>query len=240
MSSEACRISLDQFEGPLDLLLYLIKRDELDIREVAVARVAEQYLSYIREAEELDLDIASEYLVMAATLTSIKSRALLPSRASAPEEDPGRALMRQLILYRAFREVATELRANEDIWRNAFPSSGERQRWSADALPAAVPGDVSILDLLQALDSLSVEKPEPVHRFRRPELTIAECVEMIAGRLRHGRRTSLRELLGATVDRRMIVAFFVTLLELSRQGLVTFSQPLPFGELMLARAGEWG
>lgn len=239
MSSDACRISLEQFEGPLDLLLYLIKRDELDIREVPMARVASQYLDYIREAEELDLDIASEYLVMAATLASIKSRALLPSRSVEAEEDPGRALMRQLVLYRAFKEVAADLRESEEIWRNAFPSAGERERWVSDAPRAASPGEVTLLDLIEAMDSLSAVREEPVQKYRRPELKIAECIEMISARLRHGRGTSFRDLVGATLDRRVVVAFFVTLLELSRQGLVTFTQPLPFGDLVLVRSEGW-
>lgn len=241
MSSEACRISLEQFEGPLDLLLYLIKRDELDIREVRVAEVAGQYLAYIRAARELDLDIASEYLVMAATLTSIKSRALLPSRELAPEEDPERALMRQLVLYRAFREVAAELRESEETWRNAFPSPGERERWSGDrdAPPQAEPGSVSLLDLLRALEELSTPKEEPVQRYRRPELTISECVGMISARLRHGNGTSLGDLLGPGSDRRLLVALFVTILELSRQGLVRFTQRVPFGDLLLVREEAW-
>ncbi len=239
MSSEACRISLEQFEGPLDLLLYLIRRDELDIREVRVAEVAGQYLAYIRAAVELDLDVASEYLVMAATLTSIKSKALLPARNAAPEEDPERILMRQLVLYRAFKEVAAELRESEEVWRNAFPAPGERERWASDAPPQAEPGSVSLLDLLRALDELSTPSEEPVQRYRRPELTISECVAMISARLRHGRGISLGDLLGPGSDRRLLVAFFVTILELSRQGLVRFRQRAPFGDLLLEREPAW-
>ena len=239
MSSEACRISLEQFEGPLDRLLYLIKRDELDIREVKVAEVAGQYLAYIRAAVELDLDVASEYLVMAATLTSIKSRALLPSRNMAPEEDPERALMRQLVLYRAFKEVAAELRESEETWRNAFPSPGERERWASDPAPVAEPGSVSLLDLLRAIDELSTPREEPVQKYRRPELTISECVGMISARLRHGGGTSLCDILGPDADRRLLVAFFVTILELSRQGLVRFTQAIPFGDIRLVREEGW-
>ncbi len=239
MLSEACRISLDQFEGPLDLLLYLVKRDELDIREIALARVAEQYLSYIREAESLDLDIASEYLVMAATLTSIKSRALLPSRTIDDEEDPGAVLMRQLIIYRAFKEVAAELRESEEVWRNAFTPPGERDRWSVET-PAAIPGGVGILDLLAALESLAAEdEPAPSQRYEKPTLTIAECMDIVRERLRGGGSASLRDLAGPSFQRRMVVAFFLTLLELARRELVSISQRRPFGEISFRAAGAW-
>ncbi|MBD3370841.1 hypothetical protein GF402_10850, partial [Candidatus Fermentibacteria bacterium] len=131
MSAETCRIRFELFEGPLDLLLYLIRREELDIYDVPLTRVVDQYLEYVRRAEELNLDIASEYLVMAATLTSLKSRALLPRRIGAEEEeDPRDVLLRQLVLYRAFKDISTELKKFEDVWRDSFAPPGERDRWS--------------------------------------------------------------------------------------------------------------
>ncbi len=115
MRASGCRIELDSFEGPLDLLLYLIRRDEIDIYDIPMAHVADQYCHYIRKAQELDLDVASEYLVMAATLTRMKSRALLPKHSDNDEDaDPQAELRRQLILYRAFRDIAQELQRSED------------------------------------------------------------------------------------------------------------------------------
>ncbi|MCK5037285.1 MAG: segregation/condensation protein A, partial [Candidatus Sabulitectum sp.] len=127
-TQRACRIDIKDFEGPLDLLLFLIRRDELDVTTIHVAEVADQYLDYIRKAEDLNLDIAGEYLVMAATLTRMKSRLLLPVERDLMEdtEDPMETLMRHLVLYKAFKEVASELRENESIWRDAYATPGER------------------------------------------------------------------------------------------------------------------
>ncbi len=152
----ACRIALEDFEGPLDLLLYLIRRDELDITTIHVAMVADQYLSYIRAAVELDLDIAGDYLVMAATLARMKSRSLLPVERALMEEteDPMESLMRHIVLYRAFKEVAMELRDSETIWRDVFPPPGERERYETTAGPPD-PGQTSLLDLLMAIENMA-------------------------------------------------------------------------------------
>jgi segregation and condensation protein A len=240
MSAEACRISLDAFEGPLDLLLYLIRREELDIYEISVAGVAQQYLDYIRSALVLDLDVASEYLVMAATLAGIKSRALLPAGgSSAEEEDPEEALLRQLVLYKAFKEVADELRDSESVWRNVFPSQGERDRWSADA-PATDPGQLTIVDLLGALEALAVpDEGPPEHRYSRPVLTVAECMMDIGRSLAGGGWTPLSTMVGRDFTRARIVGFFVALLELVRRGWVSFRQHYPFEEIEFTRTGRW-
>lgn len=239
MSSEACSISLDSFEGPLDLLLYLIRRDELDIRELPVARVAEQYLEYLRRAEELDLEIAGEYLVMAATLTGLKSRALLPPRrtsAGEEAEDPAGELMRQLALYKAFREVASELRQSEDLWRDSFAPPGERARWTP-AGEAVLPSGIGLLDLISALDNLTRRAgADEVQTYARPELPISACIDAILARL--GTGATLSGLLGESRDRSTLVGYFIALLELVRQGTILFVQAVPFGEIRLAPAAR--
>jgi segregation and condensation protein A len=242
MPGEACRVALELFEGPLDLLLYLIKREELDIREISLAQVAEQYLAYVRQAEELDLDLASEYLVMAATLTGIKSRALLPGRETGAEgeEDSAEALLRQLVLYKAFREVAEELRDSESIWRNAFPTPGERERWATGEIVVPVPGQLTIVDLLEAIEAVtSPEEEQAPTKLERPRLTIAQCISVIAELLPPGRRVSLRVLAGPGMTRARLIGFFVALLELVRRGWVDFRQTVPFGEITFRRTGRW-
>jgi len=241
MSGEACRVSLEQFEGPLDLLLYLIRREELDIREISLAVVADQYLAYVRRAEELDLEVASEYLVMAATLTSIKSRALLPGREGEEEEgDSAEALLRQLVLYRAFREAAEDLRENESVWRNAFPAPGERERWAPGQGIPVPQGQFTIVDLLEALESLVEQEGEPaLGTLERPRLTIAQCIAAIAESLPPGRRVALKAIVGPAATRLRLIGFFVALLELVRRGWVEFRQTVPFGDITFRRTARW-
>ena len=242
MSAETCRVALELFEGPLDLLLYLIRRDELDIWDVPVAHVAQQYLEYIREAQRLDLDVASEYLVMAATLTRLKSRSLLPRRREGDEdEDPRALLLRQLVLYRAFREVSEELREIENVWRGSFAGPGERGRWSRDSAPLN-PGAASILDLVGALEELqSSRTPPPPQRMVRPPMKLSDCITEIEQTLAEGGSVGFRSLVGEDVRKHRIIYFFLALLELAVRGRVAMRQAAPMGELTVSlRVAEKG
>lgn len=239
--TRSCRIELDSFEGPLDLLLYLIRRDEIDIYDIPVAHVADQYLKYIREARELDLDIASEYLVMAATLTKIKSKSLLPTHRFDGEDDvdPGAELRRQLILYRTFREIAEELQRSEETWTEIYTSPGERNRWSDDSNEIE-PGQTSLLDLLKALNSLSEEEIEiPTQRIQRTLLTISECIRSLEKDIVPGRIIPFKTIVGPKPTRSRIVSYFITLLELIRRGWVCCHQAYPFSEIEIQRTERW-
>jgi len=241
-SSRACRVTLSDFEGPLDLLLYLIRRDELDITLIQVSMVAGQYLAYIRDATELNLDVAGEYLVMAATLTRLKSRSLLPSRREGTDEsdDPERALLRQLILYRAFKEVAADLRENEEVWRDAFSPPGERQRFTETAREFPDNQSGSLMDLLEALESLA-RKGEPAvpHMIERPVLSMAECMDIISRAMPPGAAGRFTDILGEKPDRRSVVSFFIAVLELVRRGWMNRTQDYPFSEIRLERTRQW-
>jgi segregation and condensation protein A len=237
----SCRIELDSFEGPLDLLLYLIRRDEIDIHDIPVAHVADQYLKYIKEASELDLDIASEYLVMAATLTKMKSKSLLPTHRFDGEDDldHGAELRRQLILYRTFRDIAEELQRSEDIWTEIYTSPGERKRWAGDSNEIE-PGQASLLDLLKALNSLSQEEPELIsQRIQRTLLTISECIKALEKNILPGRTIQFKTIVGPKPTRSRVVSYFITLLELIRRGWVCCHQAYPFSEIEIQRTERW-
>jgi segregation and condensation protein A len=239
-----CRVDLEAFEGPLDLLLYLIRRDEIPITDIPVAHVADQYLEYLRAAEELNLDIAGEYLVMAATLTNLKSRSLLPRGVSDDEgeEDPRDLLMKQLLLYKAFKEAAQELKESEDAWRDVFTPSGERERWSKSAAETMDhPGESGLMSLLEAYGRLALRhQPPPVQRFRPDPFPLASCVRVISEVLQPGTGCTLRDLLPEGSSRARIVSVFLAVLELVRRGWLGMRQKLPFGELTLQRTSKWG
>jgi segregation and condensation protein A len=235
-----CRIELDSFEGPLDLLLYLIRRDEIDIYDIPMAHVADQYCHYIRKAQELDLDVASEYLVMAATLTRMKSRALLPRHSESDEDaDPGAELRRQLILYRAFRDIAQELQRSEELWNDVYLSPGERKRYTDQPQPVE-PGQASLMDLLRALSDLSEDEEEiPGQKIRRTMLTISECIDNLGRRIAPGCSASFSSIVGPGPTVNRVVSYFVTILELVRRGWIVFRQPYPFSEIELERTERW-
>lgn len=238
--SGACRIALEDFEGPLDLLLYLIRRDELDVTTINVSIVADQYLDYIRAAQELNLDVAGEYLVMAATLARLKSRSLLPVEREIMEdsEDPMESLMRHIVLYRAFKEVAGELRESESIWRDSFPVPGERERFSDS--DADHPVQASLLDLLLAVEEMSSKNaPPPEHRISKPLITLTQCVNALERMLPPGRKALFRDTLGASPDETTVVSFFSTVLELVKRGWLSTSQRYPMGEIEMIRTERW-
>lgn len=241
MSESSCIICIESFDGPLDLLLFLIKRDELDIYDIPVSHVAEQYLIYIRQAKQLNLDIASEYLVMAATLTKMKSRSLLPSSrfAAGDEEDSAAMLGRQLILYKAFRDIAGNLRTNEDTWRGVFSSPGERKRWSSETTPLE-PGQTSLLELLEVLSTLTAEEEEHEgQKFRRRILTITECIASLDKLVRSDRCVAFLDILGPSPDRSKVISYFISILELVRRGWVSSRQKYPLGEISIKRTKRW-
>lgn len=244
MSAEnqsACRIALEDFEGPLDLLLYLIRRDELDITTIHVAIVADQYLDYIRKASDLDLDIAGEYLVMAATLARMKSRSLLPvERAIMDEtEDPMETLMRHIVLYRAFKEVANDLKESESVWRDVFSFPGERERYQEKAGPPD-PGQTSLLDLLMAVESMAEKHTGPPdHRINRPLVSLTDCVNQIAVHLSAGKSCRFRDTLGSSPESARVVSFFVAVLELMKRGWLVAKQKYPMGEITIRRTKRW-
>jgi segregation and condensation protein A len=244
MSAEygaTCRISLEDFEGPLDLLLFLIRRDELDVTTIHVSAVADQYLEYIRRATELNLDVAGEYLVMAATLTRMKSRSMLPVEKALMEEteDPMEGLMRHLVLYRAFRDVAAELRDSESVWRDAFSPPGERDRYSPVLEPQGF-SQTTLLDLLAAIgDITDRHTPPPGHRIRRPLLTLTECVETLDRVLNTGTSLKFSAIVGDELCRARVVSFFITVLELMKRGWLTARQPYPMGDIVVTRTEGW-
>jgi len=238
---QACRISIEDFEGPLDLLLFLIRRDELDVTSINVAAVADQYLKYIRQAVELDLDVAGEYLVMAATLTRMKSRSLLPVERALMEEmeDPMESLMRHIVLYRAFKEAADELRESESMWRDAFSFPGERDRYEEKSGPLD-PGQTSLLDLLMAIENLTEKNtPPPSHRIPKPLISLTECVDSLDRLLAAGGKHLFAEALGANAEASRIVSFFVAVLELMKRGWLVAEQKYPMGDITIKRTERW-
>ncbi len=227
------RVNLEVFEGPLDLLLYLIKKEELDIYDIPISRVTEQYSEYIGLMRILDLDIAGEFLVMAATLMHIKSRMLLPEEELAEEEeeeDPREALMQQLLEYRKYKEAAGILGERELQQMEIFTRSGTEIEEGEVLL------DVNLFDLLGALSHvLERLKEEPVREIVSDEITVKEKITFIVDVLMKDNVVNFTAVFAGCSSRSEAIVTFLALLELIKLQEVRVTQKRQFAEIYLHR-----
>jgi segregation and condensation protein A len=241
--TNGCTVKLDVFEGPLDLLLHLIKKNEVQIADIPIASITDQYLAMLDAEEERlgNLDGAGEYLVMAATLAFIKSRMLLPvpeGEAEEPEEDPREQLVRQLLEYQRYREVAVALGGRNVLTRDVFAAPGEPITPAPEGEPEPPPvRDASLADLLEALrDVLERRRPPPTHEVAETGLSVTESVQRILAGFTLTNSLDFASLFGDDVYPARIIVTFLALLELIRLKVVRATQPEPFGPIVLALA----
>ena len=235
-------VKLTVFEGPLDLLLHLIKREELDITTVSLAQVTDQYLEYISLLEELNAEILADFLVIAAKLLLIKSEMLLPRPPGAPgeeeEEDVGDELARQLIEYKKFKEAALELREREEMGFRAYVRLAPLPKLERSLLDLE---DVSLADLVEAVRlALNVRPPAPsVSEVVAPfTITVAEKMALIEERLTRQRRVSFNHLLAQAVSRLEIIVTLQAVLELIKLKGIVVQQERLFGEIVILLPGK--
>ena len=228
------KVQLEVFEGPLDLLLYLIKRDELDIYDIPIERITKQYMQYLDVMKMLDLSIAGEFLVMAATLMMIKSRLLLPvedrPELEAEEDDPRWDLVRQLVEYKKFKDAADHLEdlalRREDI----FIREGEHIELGPE--PEVALQDVSIFDLITAFqEALKRAKKEDLTEIFTDQYTVAQKVDFLTSLLREQKRAKLTDIFVGMRHRYEMVCTFLAILELIRMRQLRAMQTGPFGEI---------
>jgi segregation and condensation protein A len=235
------KVKFEVFEGPLDLLLYLIKKEEVDIYDVNLTQLATQFIEYIEVMRLLDLDIAGEFLVMASTLMYIKSRELLPldqqvqTESEDDGEDPRWELIRQLVEYKKFKDAAAQLQTLEARQENIFPRLPGRLEFAAE--PAAKP-DVSLFDLLNAVNSILkrvLAQPESRDVFE-DKWTVSEKIELMMKTLVERSRLKFSELFESAMSRTEVVVTFLALLELIRLKQITALQSEAFGEIDICRS----
>ncbi|MGR9107875.1 MAG: segregation and condensation protein A [Gammaproteobacteria bacterium] len=229
---DALEVFLETFEGPLDLLLYLIKRQNLDILDIPVASVTHQYVSYIEMMNEMRIELAAEYLVMAAMLAEIKSRMLLPKpdNQGAEEEDPRAELIRRLQEYERFRIVANDLDALPREGRDIFPVRGALDHIVVDTPKPSV----DLRELLLAFQEV-LQRAEQIthHHISREPLSVRERMAMILDRLGQSGVLRFSELFSFQEGRQGAVVSFLAILELCKEGLVEILQSEPLVELQI-------
>lgn len=233
----AVRVQLPIYEGPLDLLLHLIRKDDLSIADIPIASITEQYLAALELMQGLDLDVSGEYLVMAATLLHIKSKTLLPPEEEGEEDDDdagdGREeLVRRLLEYERFKNAARDLEEREILNRDVFARQGR----SAPVREVSFE-QLSVFDLMSALQRVLERFPEPsVHTVVQETVSVRERMTGILDEL--GRRTSVlfHELFDAAGSRMEVVVTFLALLELIRIRAVNAVQEERLGPIVLTLA----
>ncbi len=227
---DALEVFLDAFEGPLDLLLYLIKRQNLDILDIPIAAITDQYMEYVELMKGVKLELAAEYLVMAAMLAEIKSRMLLPrpNDDGEDEEDPRAELIRRLQEYERFKRAAQDLDTLPRLERDLFSVRAE--------IPPGhlrrIPPDVDLREVLIALRGLLARADLfTSHRVEKESLSLRERMSLVLERVRGGRFVRFTDLFDVTEGRTGVVVTFLALLELIKTATLELVQPDPFAPI---------
>ncbi|MFH1368829.1 MAG: segregation/condensation protein A [Elusimicrobiota bacterium] len=229
-------VHLEIFEGPLDLLLYLIKRDDLDIAEIELAKITHEYLEYLELLKEMNLEIAGDFLVMASTLMQIKARMLLPSSSEEEDEGPNplEELKSKLMEYQKFKEAASLLHKREQDFSNIYyrsPPAFEKDDFHLE---------VSIFDLMESFRSVLKELPTDVKEIVCKEIPIESKIREILDLLDANEHLSFAEILKRETTRHGLIVSFLAILELIRLKQIIARQTDQFGEIRIYRVKDAG
>jgi segregation and condensation protein A len=233
------KVKLEVFEGPLDLLLYLIKKNELDIYNIPIAQITEQYAEYLDIMQLLDLNIAGEFLVMASTLMQIKSRMLLPKEEMPEEEepDPRAELVRRLLEYKRFKQAANFLEDKEHKRSQVFTRTAGHEDIAEPEEETYF--EASIFDLISAFNKVLKDTPrQDFIEIVKDEFTVEEKIHSFLHLLAKRSRIRFSKLFRGNYNRFEIVTTFLALLELIRLHEIVVRQDRAFGEIYIFRAGE--
>lgn len=232
--SDNYRVQLEVFSGPLDLLLYLIRKEEVDINDIPIARITKQYLKYIEMMSVLNLEVAGEFILMAATLIRIKARLLLPRDDEESEEiDPREELIMALVEYKKYKEAGEILREKAIMEERYFvPETPVKEiKGRVDLEPAT-----SLFDLLNAFQEVMKQKREEiVHEVESEEIAIEDRIAEILKRLRKSEHASFAELFSDVPRKIVAIVTFLAILELVRSRRIRVQQVSPFSELHVYR-----
>lgn len=224
------KIKIPVFEGPFDLLLHLIREHKIDIYDIPISVITSQYLEYIEIMKELNLEIAGDFLVMAATLIQIKSRMLLPPDEEAPleeQEDPRRDLVQRLLEYQRYKDAALDFRTKEDEWLKVF----HREPLSDEEEGELYLFDLSLFDLLDAFRKILEKAPSEIVSITKETLTVKNRMSMIMEIIEEHEAVRFEDLFKEGITKIHLIVTFLALLELIRLGLARAYQEREFGNI---------
>jgi len=236
----AYEIKLDVFEGPLDLLLYLIKKNEIDIYNIPIALITDQYLHYLAIMRSLNLDLAGEYLILASTLIHIKSRLLLPREeddGSEDGEDPRVELVQQLLEYKSYKEAALHLderlQLERDVFKRAYCLPEMQENDDCDILDV----ELNLFDLVAAFQKIAVRLDKKEYlQIEGDHMSLSDRINEILDRLTTTESLVFHDLFDRLSDRRMIIYTLLAILELMKLRMIKACQTGPFGVIRIFRA----
>lgn len=236
------KVELDIFEGPLDLLLYLVKRDEIDIYDISIERITNQYMSYIDTFKLLNISLAGEFLVMAANLCYIKSRLMLPkhvqpSEEEVEEEDPRWDLIKQLIEYKKFKEAANYLSDQEVEQGMLYRNKPEKIKLETSAKDRPLSEDIGIFDLIRAFQNIvdRFADEEGLGEIVDDHYTVSDKIEQLLERIKPGDTVSFSSLFSEVSSKNELIVTFLAMLELMKINLLKVVQEIILGEIMIHR-----
>lgn len=237
------KVKLPIFEGPLDLLLYLIKRDELDIYNIPIERITKQYMEYVEAMRVLNIEVAGEFLVMAATLMLIKSKMLLPADQQVHEGeeeeelDPRWDLVRQLIEYKKFKDAAEDLLRREQEQEKIFSRGSSELGFDLPKTAEPTMGEVSVFDLINSFNQVlkRYNQQEDLREIFEDRFTVSDKIDFILKLTTAEPKTAFSKLFDGAASRSEVVVTFLALLELIRLKQIRIVQASPFAEIEITR-----
>ena len=244
MSSSPLNVHLDQYDGPLDLLLDLIRKQQIDIRDIPIATITSQYLEYLDKAREMDLDIGAEFVFMAATLIHIKSRMLLPTdpalkKEGEAEEDPREELVQRLLEHQRFKDAAEMLQQKRIIEENVW-SNPQIKQFADEEDPTLA---VSLFDLIKAFgEVLERVRSRPVYEITEEAISVSDMVRHVRSLLDETKKDKplfILRVMEQQRSRRAMICLFLAVLEMVKSQAVQILQPELFGEIALAKGDRF-
>lgn len=244
MSNVKIPVKIQVFEGPLDLLLHLIEKNKLNIYDIPIVEITEQYIAYVEAMEEENLDVVSEFLIMAATLIEIKSRMLLPKEETEEEEDPREELVRRLLEYKIYKYAAGELEKMRQEAGQVFFGSPqipkEVSEYQEEVDPHAVLQDLTLRrlnEIFQEVMKKNKEKVDPIRskfgKIEKEEVRVEEKVSYIRRQLRGLKNINFRTLLEIQATKTQVVVTFLAILEMMKTGLIEVRQESIHGDIWI-------
>lgn len=237
------KVVLETFEGPLDLLYHLIEKNKVDIYDIPIAEITDQYIAYLENMKELDMNVTSEFLLMVATLLEIKSKMLLPSISEEDDEsqedgvDPREELVKRLIEYRKYKTVAEELKSKEGLQSKIFFKPQEEIQHFIDDTQPKLEG-IELIDLFKAFSEIIKKQKKnsdefDFHEIERDEITIEDAMDEMLKIISHEREIKFQDLFNTNYSKIKIVVSFLSILELIRLNIITFRQDNNYGDIMI-------